>query len=272
MEDGDTVLDLREALLEAVGRLRGQGDLGHEDDGPLPRLDGVLDRLEIDLRLAAAGDAVEEDGTGFLPACEALGGSLDLGQRGGLLFIEDERRRFHVIDRLERIARDDAIDDTDEAALLQRLQRGARDAEIAGELRQPRRAAHREERKRLLLPRLPRAEAREEGLVDRREELHRLFLLPLLLLAARGFRQHRADHRLDRSEVKGRDPLREFHQPRSEKGIVRDRAEDGLEPVFQSIGLDPLDFGDRADGAAVAQGHAHPLPDPSSTVSLGLNR
>ena len=110
------------------------------------------------------------------------------------------------------------------------------------------------------MPFLTRTEGIEQRRINRGEELHHLLLLAFFLLAPRRFGQHRADHRLDRREVKGRDPFRELHQPRGEKGIIRDRAEDGLEPVFQPLGLEPLHLRDGAEGAAIPQGHAHPLP------------
>ena len=49
-----------EALGETVEELRGQGDLGHEHQRLPPAPDDLADRLEIDLRLARAGDPVEQ--------------------------------------------------------------------------------------------------------------------------------------------------------------------------------------------------------------------
>ncbi len=61
VEDGDFLF--LEAGAEAFDGLRGQRDFGNEDDGVLALMQGVLDGLEIDFGFAAAGDAVDEDGS-----------------------------------------------------------------------------------------------------------------------------------------------------------------------------------------------------------------
>ena len=61
VEDGD---DLAEAGGEAVDRLGGEGDLRHQDDGRAALGEGGGDGLHVDLGLARAGDAEEEDGLG----------------------------------------------------------------------------------------------------------------------------------------------------------------------------------------------------------------
>ena len=53
---------LAEPQPEPLDRLRRQADLRHQHDRLPPVADHLLDRLDVDLRLAAAGDAVEEDG------------------------------------------------------------------------------------------------------------------------------------------------------------------------------------------------------------------
>ena len=53
-----------EPRLEALDGLRRERDFRHEDNGALALLQGVGDGLQIDLRLAAAGDAVEQEGGG----------------------------------------------------------------------------------------------------------------------------------------------------------------------------------------------------------------
>ena len=53
-----------EPRLEALDSLRRQRDLGHEDNRAFALFQGVGDGLQIDLGLAAAGDAVEEEGRG----------------------------------------------------------------------------------------------------------------------------------------------------------------------------------------------------------------
>ena len=53
-----------EPRLEALDGLRRERDFRHEDNRALALLQGVGDGLQIDLGLAAAGDAVEEEGRG----------------------------------------------------------------------------------------------------------------------------------------------------------------------------------------------------------------
>ena len=59
MENGHLVFDFCETAFKTIGSLRSQSDFGHENDGAFPRLDRLLDRLKIDFRLPAPGDAVE---------------------------------------------------------------------------------------------------------------------------------------------------------------------------------------------------------------------
>jgi hypothetical protein len=57
VEDGEAVA---EAGAEAGDRLRREADLGDEDDRAAAALQRRLDRRQVDLGLARAGDAVEE--------------------------------------------------------------------------------------------------------------------------------------------------------------------------------------------------------------------
>jgi hypothetical protein len=57
MEHGHHVA---EAGLEAAQRLRGEGDLGDQDDGRAPGIKRRLHRLQVDLGLARAGDSVQQ--------------------------------------------------------------------------------------------------------------------------------------------------------------------------------------------------------------------
>jgi hypothetical protein len=61
---------------------RGEGDLGHEDEGRAPGLERALGHAEVDLRLAAAGDAVQQEG----PESALLHRCLELPQHRGLVF------------------------------------------------------------------------------------------------------------------------------------------------------------------------------------------
>jgi hypothetical protein len=53
-----------EARLETPDDLRGQGDLGHEHDGPAAALQGRGRGAQVDLGLPRAGDAVQEEALG----------------------------------------------------------------------------------------------------------------------------------------------------------------------------------------------------------------
>ena len=53
--------DIAAAAAEPLHRLRSQADLRHQDQRLLPLLDGLLDGAEVDFRLAAAGDAVQQE-------------------------------------------------------------------------------------------------------------------------------------------------------------------------------------------------------------------
>ena len=62
VQHGDGV----EARAEAAHRLRREADLGHEHDGLPAGGDDAVDRLQVDLGLAAARDAVEDEALGLL--------------------------------------------------------------------------------------------------------------------------------------------------------------------------------------------------------------
>ena len=61
VQDRDGFLCGGEARFEALDGLRCERDFRHEHDGGLPAVEHELDGLEVNLRLAAAGDAVEQD-------------------------------------------------------------------------------------------------------------------------------------------------------------------------------------------------------------------
>jgi len=73
-----------EARREAPYRLGCQGDLRHEDNSLLAALQGQVNGPHVDLRLAAAGDAVEKEGRGRIHRVEGVVGVLaivGLGRR-----------------------------------------------------------------------------------------------------------------------------------------------------------------------------------------------
>ncbi len=82
--------DIAEAGLKAPQDLGGERNLGHEHDGRAPGLQGRGDRLEVDLGLARAGDAVQQE------AGVGAGGLLGRARPGpvqcGLLVVGERRR------------------------------------------------------------------------------------------------------------------------------------------------------------------------------------
>ena len=74
-----------EPRLEALDGLRRERNFRHEHDRAFALLQGVGDGLQIDLRLAAAGDAVEEEGRG---ASGGGRGRSDAARSGGTADIE----------------------------------------------------------------------------------------------------------------------------------------------------------------------------------------
>ena len=62
VENGDLVLQAGEAGFEVLDSLRGERDLGDENEDGAAVIEGVLGGLEVDFSFSGAGDAVEEDG------------------------------------------------------------------------------------------------------------------------------------------------------------------------------------------------------------------
>ena len=107
VQDGHVIA---EAAAEAAHRLGRERNLGHEDDGPLALLAHALDGAEVDLGLARAGHAVDDDhvaapglgrapdgGKGtLLPLGEVLGpGGVGARERGGLAAAADAAAMLH---------------------------------------------------------------------------------------------------------------------------------------------------------------------------------
>ena len=85
MEDRDAIA---EAIGELRGHLRGQGDLGDQEDRAAAEREGGVDGAEVDLGLARAGDAFEQ--IGRVLARDERGADL---VEGGLLMRVELRRR-----------------------------------------------------------------------------------------------------------------------------------------------------------------------------------
>ncbi len=74
-------------MLENLDQLAGEGDLGNEEDGGLAAGEGVGGEFEINIGLAAAGNATEEARIAWsseeLPESGGLGGvERNIGARG----------------------------------------------------------------------------------------------------------------------------------------------------------------------------------------------
>lgn len=65
-----------EAIAKSADRLRRQGDLGHQHEGLLTAFERGACECEINLGLAAAGDAVEQEGCKATAAAHGIDRSL----------------------------------------------------------------------------------------------------------------------------------------------------------------------------------------------------
>ena len=111
-----------ETRRESVEELRGQRDFRHQDQRLAARSKRFRDGLEIDLRLARAGDALEQkdpEGFGSDRADQRLGGGLLIGlQRPAAeLRIGSGRDRLgRQFDRFQRAVVDQTVDDAGPAS------------------------------------------------------------------------------------------------------------------------------------------------------------
>ena len=103
-----------EALREAADRLRRQGQLRHEHDRALALLDGVRNRGDVYLGLAAAGHALEQD-TGAVLTADGLANALC-----GMSLLADqlERSPAHYVEIAQRVAAVELVRDLDDAGGL----------------------------------------------------------------------------------------------------------------------------------------------------------
>jgi hypothetical protein len=127
VHDGDGVA---EALHEAAGRLRRERDLWNEDDRRVAPFKGRGDRAQVDLGLAAAGDAVQEERAAGAGVREARDDRLErraLRSRG----LDRSRAGAHAVDgRPPRRLR--GILEADESASLETAHRRVVGAGVAG--------------------------------------------------------------------------------------------------------------------------------------------
>ena len=107
----------REALGEALHRLRRERDLRHQHDPAPPEGDRVRERVEVDLGLATPGDAVQQQRA----AVAAVDGGA-YRRTGGALLVEqlDRRARGHV-QVAQWVPLVEHLDDLDEPRVAQVL-------------------------------------------------------------------------------------------------------------------------------------------------------
>ena len=199
-----------EARLETLHRLRRQRNLRHQHNGPSPLKQGVGDGLQIDLRLAAAGHAVEEENgpLSFRRSGRGRGGLGDRGDGALLGVVQLERLgREDDVARV-RIALGDLRRDVEEPFVFQAAEGLAGGAGLPQQFLQ-----------RHLLPR-PRyfqdcglALAQGRGWIGAGKNAHeKLFAPPFLFLAHR-LGQNRLEGDLRRRAIILAHPAGQFQNP-----------------------------------------------------------
>ena len=258
---GEAAVQHRDAVAEdgaePVHRLRRERDLRDEDDRRLPLLvHHATEELEVDERLAAPGDAVQQRHVPRFRSCEAA-------ERMRLRVAWLVRVRLAQGAREERVACNSLGADLDEATRDQPLEHGRRHAELLGEVLHRRASPERLEQ--LVGCALLRC-AREHPVAihQRRDLLHDGGDAPCLRRGNRpggaGQRggQRRAQRDAERDDVVLGDPLAELEHRRVQHRGVVGRRQDVLE-------LEPLARLGRADDnphlRLAAERHHHARPD-----------
>jgi hypothetical protein len=131
VEDADTS---REPLPKPLDGLGCEGDLRDEDEAAAPLLDRGFQGLEIDLGLAAAGDAVQEVTAGHGIPYPAVQTGHDLPQGLGLIRSETKGGEGGIGEVRERVSPHPAAGHSDEAPLLKGSDDGAGGADAAQRL------------------------------------------------------------------------------------------------------------------------------------------
>ena len=243
-----------EARAEPAHHLRREGDLRHEDDRALARLERLGHHGQVHLGLAAAGDAVQKKRALAPPK----------GGEHGIQRLALIRRPFRGL-RARRVRL--AIGRAEHLALLQgnqprRLQRVQRLARLVHQRFQlpdgARRAAGQQAKQRgplrgaaLGLRGCLGIHAGHEAGIERRFALH--------AAGAHGRRQHQAQ-RLGQGAVRLRGQLaRQFQQGRQQRGTIIQHGADGAQ-LFrrQAVGRGFQQLHDDAVHPPPAQRHAHP--------------
>jgi hypothetical protein len=235
-----------EAAAEALQGLRGQADLGHQHQRLLPRRQAIGDGVQVDLGLAAAGDAVEQRGREAAARAQAV-------PRGVLFFVQGRARVGHRCGLRRRHG-----DAFGQAALEQ----GARgrapvveagveqvfvEAVVTQQFGQPRRTA---------------AQALAGGL-GHQPPGPGVGVGQGLAVAQQG-RQGRGEDLAERSVGVARQPAQRVQQLALQQG-QRVEGGFGLAQLAQA-GIARADLRDHADQAAAAERHPHTAADHAGPV------
>ena len=249
-----------EARAKASGELRRERDLRHQNQRGAPLFERGPDRAQIDLGLAAAGHALQQEGR------EGLRGErfLERRERGALRGRERRRRRRLVRDerRAGGVRRaQQLVLSNDEEILLHELRRGRRAAraEALADLRCGQLALDANRLEELLLRgrALPR-HLHPAEFQRLRDDEHALRLrVHAIAVEARG--ERRAQHQPERIAVVLGDPARERELVRGDDRSVVERLENVLRLAVERLRVLGLD--DDPGGLPPAERHAHPPSD-----------
>ncbi len=239
-----------EARLEALHRLRRERNLRHEHNRALALFQAAGDGLQIDLRLPAARDAVEEEhlrqrGSGCWPTVTQR--CQDHLQSLRLLLIHHERRRGQDVFVRVGIAFHRLRTDQQQPLVLESPDRVGRGLAEPDQLLHRQLAPLFEDVPDVLLL---LGELRQLGRERQRagEEL----LLPAVLLASYRLRQHALQGGFQRAAIVVRNPARELEHARRDQALAADYLVDRLEIGVRRI---VAHRGDDAQDLARAERH-----------------
>ena len=188
---------------ETLHRLRRKRDFRHHHDGALSQSEDVRDRLQINLGLAAAGDAVKQQ--------RFLGRGENAIQRALLLRIE--RQRFRRQNPFVHEGRTELLPggDLEEPFLPHQLERGGRGVQFGAELVHP---AASQPDDLVVNPLLPGGYLDLSGRQGRSDEKQFFGPGPRF---QHGRRHRCLEHAFDGGGDVGGEPARKFQQRRAEK-------------------------------------------------------
>ena len=267
VQHGDQCLlrPVAESRLEPLDCLRRQRNLRHEHDGALPLAKRVRDRLQIHLRLAAAGHAVQQEhavAPGLGPVVARLGQALhridDRLQRSRLLGVQLERLRWENVFLAIRIALGDLRRDADKPLVLE-LANGRRGrAGQTHQLLQRQLAPFLDDRPKI---RLPLGQLGQ--LAVHRQRANEQPLAPPIRLLANSVGQHRLHRHLRGAAVVVGDPADEPENRRRDQRLAADRLDNFAEVAVRRL-VEHLRH--HAHHLARAERHL----DPRAFVDAGL--